>query len=102
AGRPERIGPSVWQGLYVALAGGALLAALGPAAPWIFALIGHAPELQPLEAGYFRILSYGAIFPLASSALSGFFSGRGKSWPVLWISLAGTAANIFFDYLMIF
>ena len=34
--------------------------------------------------------------------MSGFFSGRGKTWPILWANIAGTATNLIGDYLLIF
>jgi MATE family multidrug resistance protein len=38
----------------------------------------------------------------ASYALSGFFSGRGKTWPVLWVNVATTVVNLLLDYALIF
>jgi len=102
AGRFERIGPSMWQGLYVALAGGLLMLALAPLSSRLFALIGHPPEVQRLEADYFRVLCYGSVFPIANAALGGFFSGRGRPWPVMWANLAATGVNIFLNALLIF
>ncbi len=102
AGQPERIGPVLWQGIYVSLLGGAVLAALAPLAGPLFRLIGHAPQLQDYEAVYFRVLSYGAFFPIASSAMAGYFSGRGENWPVLWANALSMAANILLDYGLIF
>jgi MATE family multidrug resistance protein len=102
AGRPERIGPSVWQGLYVSLGGAVLMAVCLPLAGPIFGLIGHAPEIGRLEAVYFGILCLGAFPAIACAALGGFYGGRGETWPVLWVNLAITAVNIGLDYLLIF
>ena len=38
----------------------------------------------------------------ASYALSGFYSGRGKTWPVLWVNAATTVVNLVLDYALIF
>ena len=102
AGRPERIGPVLWQGVWLSLFGGLLLLPVAFLAGPIFRLIGHSAELQAQEAVYFRVLCLGAFFPILSSALSGFFSGRGENWPVLWANALSTAVNIVLDYALIF
>jgi len=102
AGRPERIGPTLWQGIYVMLIGAAALVGISFAAAAIFDFIGHAPNVRRLEADYFRIISrYGGI-ALMSSVLGGFYSGRGRTWPVFWISILATGVNLVLDYAMIF
>jgi MATE family multidrug resistance protein len=102
AGISERIGPVIWQSVYLSFVGGVLIALLIPFASPVFRLIGHSPEVQAEETVYFRILCAGSFFPILNGALSGFFSGRGKMWPLLWANLAGTAVNIVLDYGMIF
>ena len=102
ARRPERVGPSVWQGVYLALFSGLL--ALVPAAlsTPLFDLIGHAPSIRQAETVYFRILCYGIGVHVLSIAASCFFSGRGKAWTVLAVSAAATLCNIVLDYALIF
>jgi len=102
ARRFDRVGPSVWQAIYFALAAGLLILVLIPLAPAIFAWSGHDPALQEMERVYFQILCAGGFFIVYSNALSGFFTGRGKVVEVMWINLAGTAVNLTFDYLWIF
>jgi MATE family multidrug resistance protein len=102
AGRPGQIGPSVWQGLYVSLAGGIFLLLLAPLSPLMFEWIGHPYEVRLLEIRYFRVLCYGSVFPIANSAVSSFYSGRGKPWPVMWVHLLATAVNVVLNYLLIF
>jgi len=102
AGRDERIGPTIWQGLYVALVGTIIILLLIPLADPVFRLIGHDPEIRRYEVVYFRVLCLGAFPAIAASALSGFFSGRGETWPVMWANLLATAVNIVLDYLLIF
>lgn len=102
AQRFERVGPALWQGIYFALIGAAIIACLIPYAGEIFSFIGHEEIIQEQEASYFRILCMGT-FPLISSAvLSGYFSGRGKAWPVMYVNVIGTFINIILDYLLIF
>ena len=102
AKRPERIGPSIWQAIYFSLLGGATMLCLIPCADSIFRFAGHDAEVQSLESVYFRILCLGGIFPVYCSAVSGFFTGRGKTWTVMWVSFLSTGINIVLDYLLIF
>ncbi len=102
ARQPEKVGPSVWQGIYIAIIGGAILPLFAPFANDIFAFIGHDPDVQKDEATFFRILNYGAFFFLANGAFSCFYSGRGKSWTIVWMNLSMTCLNILLDYLLIF
>jgi MATE family multidrug resistance protein len=102
AGQYERIGPAIWQGIYVSLIGGLVLIATVPFAAPFFRFVGHAPEVQKYEVLYFQILCLGGFTNIASAAMSGFFSGRGKTWPVMWANVLGTLANVIGDYLLIF
>ncbi len=102
AGYPEKIGPSLWQGIYLSLIGGAVMLMIVPAAPVIFRLADHDAGIQELEVIYFTILCYGGFPAIAASSLSGFHSGLGKTWPIMWINISATLFNIIFDYLLIF
>jgi len=102
AGRWARIGPAVWQGMYVSAIGWVVILATIPLAGPFFALIGHGPLIQRYETVYFQILCIGSGPALAASAMSGFFSGRGRTWPVMWVSIAATAVNLVADYGLIF
>jgi MATE family multidrug resistance protein len=102
AGRLERIGPALWQGLYVALIGGVLIMGVIPLAGPLFDFIGHDPGVRSNEKVYFQLLCAGAVFVISSAALSSFFSGIGKTSIVMWVNLEMTAINIVLDYLLIF
>ncbi len=102
AGVPRKIGPSVWQGVYVAVLAGLIMAALVPLTGRIFAWIGHEAAVQADEVVYFRILCVSAAPATASAALSCFFAGRGKTWPVLWVNCVAIAVNVLLDYVFIF
>ncbi len=98
----HRIGPALWQGVYVSLLGGLAIVCAIPFAEPIFSLVGHSPLVQKNEVAYFQILCLGGGAYAASYALSGFFSGRGKTWPVLWVNVATTVVNLVLDYALIF
>jgi len=102
ARRFNRIGPSLWQGLYFSLFAGLAVLPLYPSAKPLFALIGHNPEVQAMEVTYFQWMLFGGFPVTAGSALAGFFSGRGKTRVVMWVSFATTLINIVLDYGMIF
>jgi MATE family multidrug resistance protein len=93
AGRPERVGPIVWQAIWFALFAGVAFQLLQPLAGWIVALSGHADELQGLETTYFRCLALSALPTLLSAALTSFFAGRGETRTVLVVNAAGLAVN---------
>ncbi len=102
AKRFHRIGPALWQGVYMSLIGGLVILGAIPFAGPIFELVGHSPQIQQHEVVYFQILCLGGFFYIASYALSGFFSGRGKTWPVMWVNTLTTAVNLVLDYALIF
>jgi len=102
AHRFHRIGPALWQGVYVSLFGGLVIVCAIPFAEPVFRLVGHSPLVQQNEVAYFKILSLGGGAYTASYALSAFFSGRGKTWPVLWVNVATTVVNLLLDYALIF
>jgi len=98
----EKIGPIIWQGIYLSIIGGILIACTIPLARPFFDAIGHKPPVSTLEGDFFIWLCPGAFFAIAASAISGFFSGRSKTLPVMWISLLSTGITITGDYLLIF
>ena len=102
AGRKHRIGPVIWQGIYVSALGGLAVMALIPFAEPIFRLVDHDPAIQSLEVEYFIILCLGAGPMIASTALSGFFAGRGRTWPVMWVNILATGVNLILDYVLVF
>jgi MATE family multidrug resistance protein len=102
AEQEQRIGPVLWQGIYLSVTGGVIVLALIPLAGPFFRFVGHPEAVQQYETVYFRILCLGGITAIGSAALSGFFSGRGETLPVMWINVTGTAVNLVFDYLLIF
>ncbi len=102
AKQEHRVGPVMWQGIYLAILGGLVMLPLIPLAGPFFRIVGHPEEVQRYEIVYFRILCFGGFTAIGSAALSGFFSGRGDTFPVMWINILGTAVNLMFDYLLIF
>jgi len=102
AGRPERIGPALWQGIYFSLGAGLFIAALSPFAEPAFDLAGHAPALRGYEVQYARALMLGAFPVVLMATLSTFFAGRGQTQAVLRVNVLATVVNGVLDYLLIF
>lgn len=102
AGRPHRVGPVVWQGIYFAFLSGAAIAALSVFVPSLFHLAGHDPLLQEYEVTYARLLMWGAFPLVLMPTLASFFAGRGETRTVLAVNLVVLAANAILDYLWIF
>ncbi len=102
AEQEEHIGPIVWQGMYVALAAGLLHLGLLYLAEPIFRSIGHEPLVQEYEVIYFQIICLAAGPQVASAVIAGFFSGRGETWPIMWVNVLGIIVNLILDYALIF
>lgn len=99
AGRIDRIGSALWQGIYFTLFSGLILVLLSFfAAKPLFYLAGHPTEIRQLEEIYFNVLCRGAIFHVASYGLAAFFSGRGITRPVMIFNIIGMMVNIPLDY----
>ena len=103
AGRNNRVGAMLWQGVYFTLLSGVILVliAIFVSEP-LFALADHGAEIQRLETLYFRILCSGGIFYVADQTLSSFFSGRGLTRPVMIVNIIGMLINIPLDFCLIY
>ena len=102
AGRPQRIGPAVWQAIYFSIVTGLLFLLLVPFAPQLFALSGHSSAMQEMEVRYFRAICFATLPMLLIASVSSFFAGRGETWPVLWMNVLGMAVEIPVGYLLIY
>lgn len=101
AGQPERVGRSLWQGLWFSLLAGGVMALMALPADGLFALAGHAPEVQAMEVAYYRILCWGSGLAVLGMCLSTFYSGRGLTRTVAVVNMIGAALNIPLDYALI-
>lgn len=102
ADKNDKVGPAVWQGIYFSIVAMLFMISCVPFAQLLFNLGGHEPAVREMEVAYFVILCYGGFFPVASAAISGFFTGLGLTWHVMWINFIATGINILLDYCMIF
>ena len=102
AGRPERVGAAVWQGIWFSFAAGLAVALIGLTGAWLFRHAGHDAAVWQLEAAYCRIRGFGGVFSVLACALSGFFSGRGDNLTLGLVQLAGLAVNALMSWMLIF
>ncbi len=102
AGRKDRVAASVWQGVWMAVVFGIVLAIIAPFVSLIYTQFGHDPEIIRLETRLFMIYSLGSAVVLSSTALSAFFSGRGAVKVVMWANILAMVVNICLDYCLIF
>ena len=93
---------SLWQGIFLALLSWGILAALTPAGNGLIRLFHHGADVTPLEITYFTILNLFGGVVIVNNALSGFFSGRGKTLVPMYVTLIGNAVNVVLDYVLIF
>ncbi|MBA3027327.1 MAG: MATE family efflux transporter [Desulfobacteraceae bacterium] len=100
--RLKEIGPVLWQSLYFAFGGALFILCLIPWVSPFFNLVGHPLLVRQNEITYFSILCTGGLPVLVSAAFSGFFSGLGRTWAIMWINLFSTLVNLVLDYALIF
>lgn len=98
----HKVGTVLWHSFYISLFGAGVLLLVVPFSSDLFRMIGHNENLQIMESSYFRILCFGGLGPILSSAFAGFFTGQGRNWPVMWVNIFTTVTNLILDYLLIF
>lgn len=102
AGQPRRIGPIVWQGIWIGVVAMPFLLATLPVARSLFALAGHEPAIVDLETICYRILTLGSGAVIIAGAQSSFFTGRGATRVVMIVDSLAALLNAGLDYLWIF
>ena len=102
AGRPERIGVAVKQGIWFGWLLTPLFLLAIPLAPWLFSGTPTAPEIVRQQVVYFQTLVLGAGAVVISAAMSSFYTGRGLTRVVMFVDVAGSLLNIALDYVLIF
>lgn len=98
----SKIGPAVWQAIWIAICITPVLSLANLAAPWIFDLAGHASVIRVEEQNYFCALNWGAGGMLISQAAATFYSGRGKTLVVMVVDSLFAGLNVFLDWAWIF
>jgi len=102
AGRHERIGLVVWQGVWVGLITVPISVATIPLASWMFSGVGHPAQVAAYEVEFYRAAVWGSGAMVAAEAMSTFFTGRGGVRTVMIVDSSAALLNVVLDYLMIF
>lgn len=102
AGKPQRVGPAVWQAIYFSLFAGIAFLGLLPLAGPLVDLGGHQSPLRELEITYFHCLCFSALPTLLTASANSFFAGRGDSWTVLYVDASGLFVNACSAYTLIY
>lgn len=93
---------SYYAGMWIAFASGLLMLPLVPLGHMIFSATAATGEILALEKAYYGIVAAGGFFVFAQMAVASYFTGRGKTRIVFWVSLLGNVVNIAVDPLLIF
>ena len=90
------------QGVWLAIASVPFIALTIPLGHYIFDLCGHAPDVTAAEKSYYAILQIGGVFCAFGAALSGYFTGIGRTRIVGAANIIGNLSNILLDWMFIF
>ena len=102
AGDDAGVARSYRAGLWLAAISGILMLPLVPLGNWIFAATAASAELLALERAYYGIVTAGGVFVFWQMAVASYFTGRGRTGIVFWVSLCGNVFNVALDPLLIF
>jgi MATE family multidrug resistance protein len=102
SGDKEGCAKATAQGILFALISIPLIILITPLGLWFLRLSGHGPEILALEEQYFTILMWCGGGMTMSSALSSFFSGRGRTSVIMICNIAANGINVLLNYLLIF
>jgi MATE family multidrug resistance protein len=90
------------QGILFSIFSIPLIMLLTPVGLWCLRLSGHGADVLALEEEYFKILMWCGGGMTLSSALSSFFSGRGKTFVIMGCNIVANGLNILLNYLFVF
>jgi len=102
AGRPEEVGPVVWQGIWIGLVAAVLLLFTAPLARLYFQHAGHEANVVIQETTYYSVLIFGSGAVILAGTLSSFFTGRGATRVVMAVDSMAALLNAILAYLWIF
>lgn len=102
AQKPKQMIASFWQAVWVAIFTGLLLLIPMLFSGAVFRAVGHNDIVVAQETAYFNTLCGGSTVMMTCAALSCFFSGRRKTWVVMWVNVFSVIINITLDYGLIY
>ncbi len=102
ASKNDDVARSFWQGIYFSILSGLILLLFIPIGKIIIDYSGHSTNVALLEKAYFEVLMYGGGLVVLVNVLAAYYSGRGRTRIVMYVSFLGAAINIFLNYILIF
>jgi multidrug resistance protein, MATE family len=93
---------STVQGLWLGALSWPVLLAMIPVGRWLLRVSGHPPAVLHAELTFFTILMLGSVHIPLSSAIGGFFTGRGDTVTNMWANVVANLVNVVLDYGLIF
>jgi MATE family multidrug resistance protein len=102
AGLVQDEGVFAWQGIWIALAMGFLVALFAPLGPWAFQLMGASEAVNPLASSYFALRTLAAPLVFLHAAMAAWFNGRGDTRSTMVAALVANGLNIVLDPFLIF
>lgn len=101
AGARAACARAMGQGVWLALLCVPILLLSWPIGNGLFAWVGHAPDVLAAERAYYGALVVGSLAIPLVTALSGFFTGQGRTRLVMVANLVGNGLNVALDPLLI-
>ncbi len=96
------VGDYTWQTLYLALAAGVVLMALGWRSDILLGLTGNPADVQAQAHLYIKWRTASAVFTQVGFTLMGFFQGRRQVRIPMWAGIIGNSLNAVLDLWLIF
>lgn len=91
-----------WQGIWIALATGLLLTAMGWSSAAVLPWTRNPPDVLALTYDYIRLRSLSAVATQLTFVLMGFFVGRRQVRVPMVAGIAGNVVNVLLDLVLIF
>jgi MATE family multidrug resistance protein len=102
AGRKDRCGEILWQGIYLGLFASVPIGVLGLFSGPAVRVLDVSPDLVAFAASYMKIRLLGAVFTFLYRAMEVFLQGTGDTRTPLKVGVFCNACNVLLDYLLIF
>jgi multidrug resistance protein, MATE family len=102
AGQEGRAPEIIRNGIYFSILSSCVVAAVTLISGYLFQWAGHAPIVRQYETLFFNYLCWSAFFNIGGAAIAGYFSGLGKTTPIMVGQLVCLAVTSALDYLLIF
>ena len=100
-GEPKTCGRHLWQGIWVGLGYGVLIAPMMPLAGPMFRLMGH-PQLQTrMETQYFQIVLMWSVVKMAGTSAGQFLLATDRQIAVFIAAVAGVTTNAVAAYVLV-